>query len=303
MSASVSQRPNAPPSESPFHLEQAQPGFESLAHTDGFKFWWASDIARLMGYEGLDTFRKAINKAMIACDALGVPLVENFVQERRVMDGREQLDFRLSRFACYLAAMNGNVNNPRVAEAQAYFVTFAEACRLYLERAENVERVGLRADISDRERSLSGVAQDAGLLDFALFQNAGYRGLYNMDVARLRQLKGLPDARTPLDFMGKEELAANLFRITQTEAKIRRENRRGQQSLERAAEEVGRRVRQTMEDISGNRPEELAPASDIKVVRKKLKSAQRGFRKLDQAKPPKRLTGGSDQDVQGGVRS
>jgi DNA-damage-inducible protein D len=264
-----------------------------LAQEDGFKFWWASDMARLMGYENLDSFRKAINKAMIACDALGVPLVENFVQERRAVEGREQLDFRLSRFACYLAAMNGNVNNPLVAQAQAYFVTFAEACRQYLARAENVERVGLRADISDRERSLSGVVQDAGLRDFALFQNAGYRGLYNMDLARLRQLKGVPDARTPLDFMGKEELAANLFRITQTEAKIRKENRRGQQSLERAAEEVGQRVRRTMQEISGNQPEALSPAEDIRVVRKQLKSAQREFRKLDRAKPAKRIEKGT----------
>jgi DNA-damage-inducible protein D len=293
MSVSIPQGSKVPSAENLFHFDRDQPGFESLAHNDGFKFWWASDIARLMGYESLDAFRKAINKAMIACDGLGVPLIENFVQERRLVDGREQLDFRLSRFACYLAAMNGNVNNPRVAGAQAYFVTFAEACRLYLERAENVERVGLRADISDRERSLSGAAQDAGLLDFALFQNAGYRGLYNMDVARLRQLKGVPDSRTPLDFMGKEELAANLFRITQTEAKIRREARHGQQSLERAAEEVGRRVRQTMEEISGNRPEELAPATDIKVVRKKLKSAQREFRKMDRVEPPKQISGGT----------
>lgn len=279
--------------ENLFHLEPNRHGFESLAQQDGFKSWWASDMARLLGYESLDAFRRAINKAMIACDALGVPLVENFVQERRVVEGREQLDFRLSRFACYLAAMNGNVNNPRVAEAQAYFVTFAEACRQYLERAETVDRVSLRADISDRERSLSGVAQDAGLLDFALFQNAGYRGLYNMDLARLRQLKGVPDSRTPLDFMAKEELAANLFRITQTEAKIRKEKRRGQQSLEHTAEEVGRRVRQTMQEISGNQPEALSPAEDIRVVRKKLKSAQREFRKMDRVKPAKQIINGT----------
>ena len=268
----------------PFHLEPNRTGFESLAQHDGFKFWWASDLARLLGYEGLDSFRKAINKAMIACDGLGIPLVNNFIQERRLVAGREQLDFRLSRFACYLTAMNGNVNNPLVARAQAYFVTFAEACRLYLEQAEGVERVGLRAEISDRERSLSGMAKQSGVADYALFQNAGYRGLYNMDLAKLRQLKAVPADRTPLDFMGKEELAANLFRITQTEAKIRNERRRGQVSLETTAEEVGRRVRHTMEEISGNRPEELSPAQDIKVVRKKLKSAHREFRKLDRPK-------------------
>src|ERR1035441_8986564 len=293
MNDPIAQGARAASAESLFHHELNRQGFESLAQEDGFKFWWASDMARLMGYENLDSFRKAINKAMIACDALGVPLVENFVQERRAVEGREQLDFRLSRFACYLAAMNGNVNNPLVAQAQAYFVTFAEACRQYLARAENVERVGLRADISDRERSLSGVVQDAGLRDFALFQNAGYRGLYNMALARLRQLKGVPDARTPLDFMGKEELAANLFRITQTEAKVRKESRRGQQSLERAAEEVGRRVRRKMQGISGNKAGAVAPAEDIRVVRKQLKSAQREFRKLDRAKAAKQIEKGT----------
>lgn len=276
----------------PFHLEPERPGFEALAQNDGFKFWWASDLAQLLGYDDFGAFRKAVQKAMIACDALGVPLVDNFVQERRQVLGREQLDFRLSRFACYLTAMNGNVNNPLVARAQAYFVTFAEACRLYLEQAEGVERVSLRAEISDRERSLSGVAQDAGVADFALFQNAGYRGLYNMDLARLRMLKQVPEHRSPLDFMGKEELAANLFRITQTEAKIRKERRHGQHALETAAEEVGRRVRQTMQEISGNQPEALPPSEDIKNVRQKLKSAHRAFSKLDKSPGKKKLAGG-----------
>jgi len=272
--------------ENPFHLQPDRPDFESLAQNDGFKFWWASDLARLLGYESLDTFRKAINKAMIACDALGIPLVDNFVQERHLVGGRELLDFKLSRFACYLTAMNGNVNNPLVASAQAYFVTFAEACRLYLEQAQGVERVGLRAEISDREKTLSGVAKQSGVQDFALFQNAGYRGLYNMDIARVRNLKGVPQERSLLDFMGKEELAANLFRITQTEAKIRKEKRRGQQALEQTAEEVGRRIRQTMQEISGSQPEELPPTKDIRAVRKELKSAQRQFRKLDQPNTP-----------------
>ena len=211
MSAALPAPASGAAPENPFHLDPNQPGFESLAQQDGFKFWWASDLARMLGYASLDTFRKAVNKAMIACDALGIPIVDNFLQERRVVDGREQLDFRLSRFACYLTAMNGNVNNPLVARAQAYFVTFAEACRLYLEQAAGVERVGLRAEISDREKSLSSVAHDAGVRDYALFQNAGYHGLYNLDLVKLRALKAVPGGRSPLDFMGKEELAANLF--------------------------------------------------------------------------------------------
>jgi DNA-damage-inducible protein D len=113
-----------------------------------------------------------------------------------------------------------------------------------------------------------------------------------MHLARLRNLKGVPSDRSPLDFKGKEELAASLLRITETEAKIRNERRRGQQALKSAAEEVGRRVRRTMHETSGDQPEELAPSSDIKVVHKRLKSARWQFRKLDQAaeRPPEPST-------------
>jgi DNA-damage-inducible protein D len=117
-----------------------------------------------------------------------------------------------------------------------------------------------------------------------LFQNSGYRGLYNMNLREIRRHKGVPDGRSPLDFMGKTELAANLFRVTQTEEKIRGEGIRGQPALEHTAEDVGRRVRRTMIEISGKRPENLPPAEDIKQVHKKLKSSHREIKKLDKPK-------------------
>jgi DNA-damage-inducible protein D len=121
----------------------------------------------------------------------------------------------------------------------------------------------------------------AGVVEYGLFQNAGYRGLYNMNLREIRRYKGVPEGRSPLDFMGKTELAANLFRVTQTEEKIRAERIRGQKPLEYAAEHVGREVRRTMVKISGKRPEELPSAEDIKSVHKKLKSSHREIRKLD----------------------
>lgn len=121
-------------------------------------------------------------------------------------------------------------------------------------------------------------------MNYAFFQSAGYRGLYNMDMGRLRNLKGVPKDRSPLDFMGKTELAANLFRVTQTEEKIRNENIRGQAPLEQAAETVGRKVRKTMIEISGSRPEALAPAQDIRKVHKDLQSSHREIKRLDQEK-------------------
>ena len=255
-----------------------------MGHENSFRFWWASELAGLLGYESLHSFRKAIERAMVTLTSLNVPIFENIIQEQRTVGGKVTNDFKLSRFACYLAAMNGNPKKPEVAKAQAYFVTWAEACRLSLEEADSVERVGIRAEISDHERTLSGIAHQAGVMNYAYFQNAGYRGLYNMDLFLIRRAKGVPPSRSPLDFMGKTELAANLFRVTQTAEKIQVERTRGQQALERTAHEVGRKVRNTMIDISGRKPEDLPPAEDIKEVHKKLKSSHRQIRKLD--KPP-----------------
>jgi DNA-damage-inducible protein D len=267
--------------ENPFALEPATAGFESLGHDNGFRYWWASTLAATLGYDGLNSFRKAIERAMITFTTLNIPISDNIVQVARVLAGRTVQDYKLSRFACYLTAMNGDPKKPQVARAQAYFVAWAQACECALEQAEAVERVADRADLADREKSLNGTAHRAGVQNYAFFQNAGYRGLYNMDLWRLRTLKGVPEGRSPLDFMGKTELAANLFRVTQTEDKIKAEGTHGQVPLERAAELVGRAVRKTIQDIGGKAPEALAPVEDIKAVHKKLKTSHREIKRLD----------------------
>ena len=270
--------------ENPFHLQPDKPGFEALSKTNGFRFWWASELAVTLGYESLNSFRKAVERAMIALTSLNIPVFDNIIQEQREVHGKTIVDYRLSRFACYLAAMNGDPKKPQVAQAQAYFVQWAEACRLYLEQADGVERVAIRGEISEHERTLSGTAKAAGVVEYRLFQNAGYRGLYNMNLWQVRRRKGVPQEGSPLDFMGKTELAANLFRVTQTDETIRAERIRGQPALEWTAEDVGRKVRRTMVEISGKRPEDLPPAEDIKEVHKKLKSTHREIRKLDGSK-------------------
>src|SRR5262249_21160432 len=147
--------------------------------------------------------------------------------------------------------------------------------------AEDVERVAIRDDITEREKTLSGVAKSAGVSMYGYFQNAGYRGMYNCNISDLRRLKGVPNDRSPLDFMGKQEMAANLFRLKQTESKITNKSIRGQGACEVAATSVGRAVRNTMLSTSGTRPEALEPAEDLRSVQKGLKQAAKQLREID----------------------
>jgi DNA-damage-inducible protein D len=267
-----------------FHFDTTKQNFDDFGLENGMKFWYAREFMVMLGYEDFSSFKKAINKAMIACDALGIGIENHIISISRELDGKNVPDYKLSRFACYLTAMNGDIKKPEVASAQVYFITLADSVRQSILLSQNVERVLIREDISDRERSLSGTAKLAGIENYAYFQNAGYMGMYNMSLNRLRALKKIPDARTLLDFMGKEELAANLFRITQTEAKIKNENLTGQNKLEKAAKDVGMKVRHTMQEISGTTPEHLPIAEDIREVKKELKQTSKKFLKMDNSK-------------------
>jgi DNA-damage-inducible protein D len=261
-----------------FHFDDSRTSFEAFAQGNGFTFWLASKLLDCLGYATMAPIRKAVNNAMAACASLDIPIPDNFQETGHPAHGR---DWKLSRFACYLTVMNGDSRNPRVAAAQAYFITMAEAFRQHVQEAENVERVLVRGEVSEREKALSGTAHKQGVQNYAFFQNAGYRGMYNLDLSQIRARKGIPSGRSPLDFMGKTELAANLFRITQTDEKIQNDDARGQLQLERAASEVGRKVRRTMIELSGTPPEKLPSARDLKDVQKGLKRSQKEYRKLD----------------------
>jgi DNA-damage-inducible protein D len=267
-------------------FEGDEPPFEQQSRENGFTSWSGRKFAEILGYKDYKTFfASAINKAQQVCMSLEIDLAEHFKQETIIDEnGSEVKDIRLSRFACYLAAMNGDPKKIEVAKAQAYFATFADVCRRYIQEAEQIERILIRDEISDHEKTLSSTAHKAGVVEYQFFQNAGYRGLYNMNLSALRKLKKIPTGRTLLDFMGKDELAANLFRITQTEAKIKREGIRGQTMLEKTAEDVGRTVRKTMHQISGQRPEQLPVAEDIKKLKSGLRATGAGLQKVDSKK-------------------
>jgi DNA-damage-inducible protein D len=261
-----------------FSSDPNNSAFEQTARQNKVTYWLASDLMRFLGYEDKGFFRKAISRAQIACANLDIPVEDNFIA--CVLDDGGP-DTKLTRFACYLVAMNADARKPQVAQAQVYFAALAESVRQYFEHVDNVERIQIRGDISEREKALGGVAKEAGVEEWGLFQNSGYRGMYNMNLSKLRIIKGAPPHRTPLDFMGKAELAANLFRITQTEEKIKNQNIKGQRNLEIAAENVGSEVRTTMIKLSGQAPESLPPSEDIKTVKKEIRQTHKKFKKLD----------------------
>jgi DNA-damage-inducible protein D len=270
-----------------FHFEDDRPSFEDFSRQNGLLYWFASDFMSFLGYAEYSPAMKPIQKAMQVMMSLDIDSSEHFREEYRDIQGKRVKDLKLSRFACYLVSMNSDIKKSQVAQAQAYFASLAELFQRYIHDHEDIERVNLRGEVSDHEKSLAKAAKQVGVENYAFFQNQGYRGLYNMSFTNLRQLKQVPEGRSPLDFMGAEELGANIFRVTQTEAKLRRDRITGQRAAEAAAFDVGRKVRDTIESIGGTMPEELSPAEDIRKIRSDLKKTNRGFIKGDKKKLPK----------------
>ena len=259
--------------------------FEDLAKENGKRTWSARRLMAALGYDNWSSFKKVIEKAMSSCALLGVQLFDHFSPSKfKNADGREVEDYTLSRFACGMTALNGDSKNRSVAAAQAYFVSLAEIFAGYgIEHPESMDRLAIREEVSEREVTLTQTAARSGVENYAGFSIAGYVGMYEMDYQSLRKLRNVSDKpkRSMLDFMGKDELAGNLFRLALTEGRIKKEGTRGQLPLERVAKEVGKRVRQTMHDEIGLYPEELPTAQDIREIRKGLKRAGKELLPLD----------------------
>ena len=275
-----------------FHFETDQSSFEDMAIINGTNLWAEDVLMKSLGYESSESFRKVIMKAMQACLSLSIATEDNFI---RGEDGA----YRLTRFACYLVAMNGDSKKPNVAAAQVYFAALAETFHNAIEHANAIDRVLIRDEVTEGEKSLASTAKRHGVENYAFFQNAGYRGMYNMNLGQLRQKKGIGAKEKPIDRMGKEELAAHLFRITQTDAKIKKEGVQGQKLLEATAEKVGKQVRQTMFEISGQRPENLPAAESIQEVKKAIKGTSKRFRAIDENRKGTRPIDGDDSAPDG----
>jgi DNA-damage-inducible protein D len=267
------------------YFDLTNPTFEDSFHTNGNIFWYASEFVIWLGYNKYSPTMQPISKALSVCLSLpSIVALDHFKEEVRLIDGKETKDFKLSRFACYLVAMNSDIKKEAVAKAQAYFAAFTIQVQEFIRNQNDIERIPIRKELSEHEKALFTTAKFAGVEQYAFFNNKGYMGLYNMSIRELRDRKGIPQTDTPLDYMGAEELGANIFRITQTDAKIKREGLTGQQDLESAAYQVGKTVREAIRKTGGTMPEDLPSEVHINKVKSELGKPSKVFGKEDKKK-------------------
>lgn len=266
--------------------------FEKIKRLDenGKEYWSSRELAKALEYPDYRKFNNVINKAKIACENSGEVIHNHFVHTDEMVkigSGAERsLDtIYLSRYACYLIVQNSDPTKVVVAKGQTYFAIQTRR----QERADNLiednNRVFLREEMKKHNTSLMHTASQAGVESFAIFQNAGYKGLYGgLTMQDIHSRKKLKKSQKILDHMNSEELAANLFRATQTDAKIKRENIKGQGNANLAHYEVGQKVRNTITALGGTMPEKLPTPDDIGKAQTRIKKSKN-----------KKLLGGNKQ--------
>lgn len=265
--------------------------FESIKHVNeyGNEFWYARELQSILEYTEWRNFQKLIEKAQTACENSDMAVDECFVEVNKTSpmpNGGVKLidDYILSRYACYLIVMNGDPRKEVIAVGQTYFAVKTRQQELidhYDELSEDQKRLAIRKEMKAHNKSLAEAAQKAGVIksyDFAIFQNYGYQGLYGgLGAKEIHARKGLKENEQILDHMGSTELAANLFRATQTDEKLRRENIRGKEKANQTHYEVGRKVRQTIAELGGTMPENLpTPEKSIKQIESEQKKRING---------------------------
>lgn len=251
--------------------------------SDSKEFWAARKLSKILDYSEYRHFIPVIERAKEACANSGHNIAdhfEDFLEMVEIGSGakRKLENVRLSRYACYLIVQNGDSSKPVIANGQTYFAIQTRRQELadneaFQQLKEDEKRLFLRNEMKEHNKKLVETAQRAGVesnLDFAIFQNHGYKGLYGgLDAKAIHKKKGLRKSQQILDNMGSTELAANLFRATQTEEKLRRENIQDKTKANNTHFEVGKKVRQTIRDLGGTMPENLAtPTDDLKKLEK-----------------------------------
>jgi DNA-damage-inducible protein D len=264
-------------------LKQTQTVFEEMKKTSeqGFEYWSARELAKVLEYLEYRNFKPVIDRAKEACVNSGQKISDHFVQMHDMIEigkgGRREVDdVRLSRYACYLIVQNASPDKEVVALGQTYFAVQTRLQEIRQMDAynqlnsEDEKRLFLRKEMASHNKQLADAARNAGVIapvDYAVFQNHGYMGLYGgLDAKGIHKNKGLKKNENILDHMGSTELAANLFRATQTEGKLRKENIKGKQEANKTHFEVGKKVRKTIGEIGGTMPEKLPVADSIKKL-------------------------------------
>ena len=272
-------------------VKYSEQTFESIKHVNeyGEEYWLARELQPVLEYVQWRRFSDAIERARLACKNSGFAVEDHFADVGKMVDigsGAERQidDVMLSRYACYLIVMNGDPRKEVIAIGQSYFAVKTRQQELidnYEQMSEDQKRLAIRNEMIAHNKSLAEAAQMAGIADqreYAIFQNKGYQGLYGgLGAKEIHARKGLKKSQKILDHMGSTELAANLFRATQTDEKLRRENIQGKQAVYDTHYQVGKKVRQTIQELGGTMPEDLpTPEKSVKqiereVERKKLK--------------------------------
>lgn len=255
--------------------------FENIRHTNeyGQEFWYARELQQALEYSQWRRFEETIERAKTACLQSENSIEDHFANVGKMVSigsgaQREIDDIILSRYACYLIVMNGDPRKQIIAVGQTYFAVKTRQQELvdnYDQLTEDQKHLAIRDEIKRHNKSLAEAAQMAGVetsLDYATFQNYGYMGLYGgLKAQDIKRRKGLKKSQDILDHMGSTELAANLFRATQTDEKLRRENVQGKDTANRTHYEVGAKVRQTIAELGGTMPEDLpTPEKSVKQL-------------------------------------
>ena len=273
-------------------VKYSEQTFESIKHVNeyGEEYWLARELQLVLEYAQWRRFSDAIERAKLACKNSGFAVEDHFADVGKMVDigsGAERQidDVMLSRYACYLIVMNGDPRKEVIAIGQSYFAVKTRQQELidnYEQMSEDQKRLAIRNEMIAHNKSLAEAAQMAGIADqreYAIFQNKGYQGLYGgLGAKEIHARKGLKKSQKILDHMGSTELAANLFRATQTDEKLRRENIQGKQAAYDTHYQIGKKVRQTIQELGGTMPEDLpTPQKSIAQIereqeKRKLKS-------------------------------
>ncbi len=258
-------------------LGDSHKNFESIKKIDknGVEYWLARDLMPVLGYDQWKNFEEVLKRAKQACIKSGQDIGNHFADIGKMVKigintVREIKDLKLDRYACYLIAQNGDSRKLQIAQAQTYFAIQTRKQEIFENLSNGTKRLFVRSQVKIQNKKLMGTAKAAGVTKFGVFNDGGYRGLYGMPLANVENKKGIKKGEF-LDRAGTTELAANLFRITQTDEKIKKENIMGDSNATWAHNMVGGKVRQTIKDIGGVLPEDLSPEPHIKLLVKERK--------------------------------